>query len=66
MSLPMPRLVSLTALFCLCLSGCIDGCHDEHRTSRSRTLQVDEHGHVHDPNDGHDHGHGPEKRISSH
>jgi len=66
MKIRFSRLAFLTTAFCVSAGGCVPGCHEEHTTSRSRTLQVDEHGHVHDDNDGHDHDHGAEKRISSH
>lgn len=62
------RTVRLLLVFALAASASV-GCHrDEHAGSRFRTLKVDEHGHVHDPNDGHDHGHddASEKRIASH
>ncbi len=55
-------LILWTAIFCLVSTG----CHEEHQTSRVKTLKVDEHGHVHDENDGHNHDHAAEKRISSH
>lgn len=54
------------ALLGIVAALCLPGCHDDHPTSRFRTLPVDDHGHVHDPNDGHDHAHGAEKRIASH
>lgn len=58
-----------TMILCAAVLVGSAGCHHEHGgTSRVRTLKVDEHGHVHDPNDGHDHGHdhADEKRIASH